>query len=134
MVEAAGKGGKQAQAIKTTAAFPQMDGAAQSWMFKEVQLLEGVGAIGTQGTWRNWTGGSGGNFRWQADLNHVARFAALDQTQEAAGNEAAHSPAHSVGAETGTASEPGNGEPELKLSLEAAVTEEMRINDTIGSG
>src|SRR6266702_1337455 len=38
MVEAAGKGSKTVQAIKTTAAFSQMDGAAQSWMFEEVEL------------------------------------------------------------------------------------------------
>jgi hypothetical protein len=103
-------------------------------MFEKVQLLEGVGAIGAQRARRNRTGRCGGNLRGQAHLNDMARFAALDQAQDTAGDEATHGPAHSVGAETGTASEPRNGKPELKLSFEAAVTEEMRIDDAVGSG
>jgi hypothetical protein len=48
-------------------------------MFEEVQLLEVVGAIGAQGARVVWTGGDGGYFLGQADLDEVARFAALDQ-------------------------------------------------------
>jgi len=46
VVEAAGKGGKPATAIKTTPAFPQMDGATQSRLFIKVQLFEIGGASG----------------------------------------------------------------------------------------
>jgi hypothetical protein len=46
MVDATRTNGKPAAAVKTEAAFPQMDSAAQGWMFEEVQLLEVVGAIG----------------------------------------------------------------------------------------
>lgn len=134
VVDAARTNSKPAKAIETTAAFPQMDGAAQGWMFEEVQLLEMVGAIGTQGARIVWTGGDGGYFLGQADLDHVARFAALHQAQDAAGDEAPHGPAHGVAAEADTASEPRNGKPEPKLSFEAAVTEEMRIDDAVGGG
>ena len=134
MVDAARTNSKPAPAVKTEAAFPQMDGAAQGWMFEEIQLLEMVSAIGTQGAGVAWTGGDGGYFLGQADLDHVARFAALHQAQDAAGDEAPHGPTHGVAAEADTASEPGNGKPEPKLSFKAAVTEEMRIDDAVGSG
>ena len=48
MVDAARTNSKPAPAVETEAAFSQMDGTAQGWMFEEVQLLEMVGAIGTQ--------------------------------------------------------------------------------------
>jgi hypothetical protein len=111
-----------------------MDGAAQSRMFQKVQLLEMIGAIGTQGMGVVWTGGDGGNLLRQADLDHMARFAALHEAQDAARDEPADGPAHGVVAEADTPSEPGNGEPELKLSFQAAVTEKMRIDDAVGSG
>ena len=134
MVEAASTDGERAQAIKTTAAFSQMDGAAQSRMFQKVRLLEMIGAIGTQGTGIVWTGGDGGNLFRQADLDHMARFAAFHEAQDAARDEPADGPAHGVAAETDTPSEPGNGKPELKPSFQAAVTEKMRIDDAVGSG
>jgi len=133
MIDAAGTNGKLAPAVKTEAAFPQMDGAAQRWMFEEVQLLEVVGAIGAQRARVVWTGDSG-YFLGQADLDHVARFAALDQAQETSRYQAAHGPTHGVAAEADTPSEPGNGKPELKLSFQAAVTEKMSIDDAVGSG
>jgi len=111
-----------------------MDGAAQSRMFQKVQILEVVGAIGKQGAGDVWTGGDGGNLLGQADLNHMARFAALHEAQDAARDEPADGPAHGVPAETDTPSEPGNGKPELKLSFRAAVTEKMSIDDAVGSG
>ena len=51
MVDAASTNGKAAPAVKTKAAFPQMDSAAKGWMPEEVQLLEVVGAIGFRGKW-----------------------------------------------------------------------------------
>jgi hypothetical protein len=44
VIEAASKGGKAAETIKATAAFSRMDGAAQSGMFQEVQIIEIEGA------------------------------------------------------------------------------------------
>ena len=111
-----------------------MDGAAKGWMFEEVQLLEMIGAIGTQGAGVVWTGGGGGNLLGQADLNHMARFAALHKAQHTARDEPADGPAYGVAAEADTSSEPGNGKPELKLSFQAGVTEEMRIDDAVGRG
>ncbi len=134
MVDAARAKGKPAPAVKTEAAFPQMDGAAQGWMFEEVQRLEVAGAIGAQGARVVWTGGDGGYFLGQADLDHVARFAALEQAQEASGYQAADGPAHGVAAEADTPSEPGNGKAEPKLSFQAAVTEKMRVDDAVGGG
>src|SRR5260370_11128874 len=111
-----------------------MDGGGQSRMFQKGQILEVGGAVGAQGAGVVWTGGDGGYFLGQADLDQVARFAALDQAQEASRYQAAHGPTHGVAAETDTPSEPGNGKPELKLSFQAAVTEKMSIDDAVGSG
>jgi hypothetical protein len=111
-----------------------MDGAAQSRMFQEVQLLEVIGAIGTQGAGIVWTGGDGGNLLGQVDLDQVARFTAFHEAQEAVRDEPADGPAHGVAAETDTPSEPGNGKPELKLSFQVAVAEKMSVDDAVGSG
>jgi len=111
-----------------------MDGAAQSRMFQKVQLLEMIGAIGTQRAGVVWTGGDGGNLLRQADLDDMARLAAFHEAQDAPGDEPANGPAHGVSAETYTPSEPGNGKAEVKLPFQAAVTEEMSIDDAVGSG
>jgi hypothetical protein len=76
----------------------------------------------------------GGNLRGQADLDHVAHFAALHEAQDTARDEAAHGPAHRVVRETSTASEPRDREAQAKPSLESAMAEEMRINDAVGGG
>jgi hypothetical protein len=62
----------------------------------------------------------------------VAGLAALHQAQDTTGDEAADSPAHRVVGETSTASEPGNGKAELKVSLETAMAKEMRIDGAVG--
>ena len=80
MVDAARTNGKPTAAVKTETAFPQMDSAAQGWMFEEVQLFEVVGAIGAQGARVVWTGGDGGYFlgkrtstRWPALPRSIRR-------------------------------------------------------------
>jgi hypothetical protein len=50
------------------------------------------------------------------------------------GDEAAHSPANGIVGETRTTSEPEDGELEAKLSFEAAVAEEMRVDHAVGGG
>jgi len=62
----------------------------------------------------------------------VARFATLDQAQEASRYQTAHGPTRGVAAEADTPSEPGNGKPEPKLSFQAAVTQKMRVDDAVG--
>ena len=62
----------------------------------------------------------------------MADCGALHQAQDTAGDEATDGPAHRVGGETSTASEPRHGEAKTKLALEAAMAEEMIINDAIG--
>src|SRR5260221_12227523 len=104
MVDAAGTNGKPAAAVKTVAALPQMDSAAQGRMFEEVQLLEMIGAIGAHGAGVVWSGG-GGNPVGQADLNHQARLAALHEAQDAARDEPAGRPPGRGGAKTHNASQ-----------------------------
>jgi hypothetical protein len=107
-------------------------GAAQGRMFQKVQILEVASAIVAERLGEDWTNGDGGNLRGQADLNYMARFATFREAQDAAGDEPADGPAHGVATEADTASEPGNGKPELKLSFQAAVAEKMRIDDAVG--
>jgi len=64
----------------------------------------------------------------------VTRFAAFHEAQDTVGDEAAHSPANGVVGETRTTSEPEDGELEPKLSFEAAVAEEMRVDRAVGGG
>lgn len=64
----------------------------------------------------------------------MSRFAAFDEAQDTVRDEAAYSPASGVVAETRTASEPEDGELEAKLSFEAAVAEEMRVDDAVAGG
>jgi hypothetical protein len=133
MVEAAHGRRKAAPAIETTAAFASMDDVAQSSVLEEVQLLKVGGPSGAKRASGNSIDAESGNLRRQAHLDSVAGFAALHKTQGTAGDEAAHSPAHGVVRETSTTSEPRNGEPNLKFSLEAAVAEEMGIGKILHS-
>ena len=64
----------------------------------------------------------------------MTRFAAFHEAQDTVRDEAAHSPANGVVAETRTTSEPEDGELEPKLSFEAAVAEEMRVDHAVGGG
>ncbi len=77
---------------------------------------------------------SGANLTGEAYLDQVTGFAAFHETQDTVGDEAAHSPANGVVGETRTTSEPEDGELEPKLSFEAAVAEEMRVDDAVGGG
>ena len=64
----------------------------------------------------------------------MTRFAAFDETQDTVGDETAHRPANGVVREMRTTSEPEDGELQPKLSLQAAVAEEMRVDDAVGGG
>lgn len=134
VIEAAHLGGEPALTIEAPAAFAGMDGAAQSAVLEEVQLLEGVSANGDQRTGGEPAGANGGNFRGQAHVHNVARDAALDENQDAARDEAADGPAHGIGSQASATSEPRHGKAEANLSFEAAVTEKMSINNAIRDG
>ena len=64
----------------------------------------------------------------------MTRFAAFDEAQDTLRDEAAHGPANGVVGETRTTSEPEDGKLEPKVSLEAAVAEEMRVDRAVGGG
>jgi len=131
VVEAAQCGGEATPVVKAEAALTVVDSIAESAALQEVLLLETVAASGQEWLGRKSAGADGANLRGQADLDRVARLAAFDEAQNTARDEAAHGPAHRVVSDTSTASEPRNGEAQTKLSLEAALAEEMRINDSV---
>jgi hypothetical protein len=134
MVEAAHEGRKPSLAIKTTATFAGMDGPAQRPVFPEVQLLEVAAASDTQGAAGNAADAGGPNLLGHAHLDQVTCCAAFHQPQDTARDQPAHRPPHRRMAETSATREPGNGESDPKLSLEAAMAEEMRIDGAVDRG
>ena len=134
MIEAAGCGGKAAQAIKTAAAFSGMNGPAQPRGFQEVEILEVEGASTASGAAGNLAWASGANLTGEAYLDHVTRLAAFHEAQDTLRDEAAHRPANGVVGETRTTSEPEDGELEPKLSFETAMADEMRVDHAVGGG
>ena len=70
----------------------------------------------------------------QEHLNDVSGFAALNQAQDTARNEATYGPTGGVSAEASTPGEPENRESQLPLPFQAAVPEEMRIDDAVRDG
>jgi len=138
VVKAASHGRELTQTIKATATFPRVDGLAEGRRLEEIHILgiDGAGKAGRQMTAES-TGSIGAcsaDLVWQEHLKHVSGFAALDQAQDTARNEATHGPARGISAEANAARKPGNGEAEPDLSLEAAVAEEMRIDGAVGDG
>ena len=134
MIEAPGCGGKTAQAVKTAAAFSDVNGAPQRRGLEEVEIVEIESSCTDSGAARKPARASGTHLLGETHVDHMTGLAALDETQDTVGDEAAHSPANGVGGETRTTSEPEDGELEAKLSLQAAVAEEMRVNNTVGGG
>src|SRR5260370_38663546 len=137
-----GRGGSHGreltQTIKATATFPRVDGLAEGRRLEEIHILgiDGAGKAGRQMTAES-TGSIGAcsaDLVWQEHLKHVSGFAALDQAQDTARNEATHGPTRGISAEANAARKPGNGEAEPDLSLEAAVAGEMRVDGRGGSG
>jgi hypothetical protein len=134
VIQAASCGGNAAQAIKAAAAFSGVNGPAQPRGFQEVEIVEIECASTARCAARNLAWATGANLAGDAYLDHVTRFAALHQAQNAVSNEAAHSLADGRSGKVRTTSEPGEGELESKLSLQAAVAEEMRVDDAVGRG
>src|SRR6267378_5599782 len=131
VIQAAGCGSNAAQAIKAAPAFSGVNGPAQPRRFQEVEIVEIERASTACGAAGNLAWASGANLAGDAYLDHVTRFAALHQAQDAVPNEAAHRLADGRSGKVRTTSEPGEGELQPKLSLQAAVADEMRVDDAV---
>ncbi len=134
-----------AQAIKTMAAFAEVDGLAQGAGLEEVEAFEVEGLRGAGGAadgprhgGQALPGGQAGakaaNLIGQAHVNDVASFAATDEAEHTEDDEAADRFTHGAGADANAAGEPGHGEAELELAFETAVADEMRIDGAVGDG
>lgn len=134
VIDAASCGSKAAQAIKTAAAFPGMNGSPERRRFQEVEIVEIEAARTDSGAAGKPAWASGADLIGEAHVDHMTGFAAFDEAQDTVGDEAAHSPASGVVGEARTASEPEDRELEPKLSFEAAVAKEVRIDDAVGGG
>src|SRR5260370_475454 len=130
-----------AQTIKTMAAFAEVDGQAQGAGLEEVELFQ-VGGLRLAGGADDGDGSRHGgqagakaaNLVGQEHRDDVAGFAAADEAERTADDEATDRFAHGAGADTDAAGEPGHGEAELGPDLETAVADEMRIDGAVGDG
>jgi hypothetical protein len=126
------------QAIETVSAFAEVDGLAQGAGLEEVQLFQVDRRVQAGGGGRvhgaahgDCAGANGANLIWEAHLDDMAGFAAVDQAQDAQNHEAAHRFADRAGAEAYSASEPRHGAVELEFAFEAGVAEEMGIDGAV---
>jgi hypothetical protein len=135
------------EAVKTVAAFTEVDRLAQGAGLEEVEFFEvdrrervgkrvEVGGKGRAGgvVHGDGAGTSSGDFIGQAHFEDVAGFAALDEAKRAEDGEAAHRFAHGAGADAEAASDPGHGAVELEPAFEAGVAEEIEIDGAVGDG
>src|SRR6266446_572369 len=134
VIQAAGCGSNAAQAIKAAVAFSGVNGPAQPRRFQGVEIVEIERASTACGAAGNLAWASGANLVGDAYLDHVTLFAALHQAQHAVTDEAAHCLADGRCGKVRPTSEPGEGELEPKLSLQAAVADEMRVDHPVGGG
>jgi hypothetical protein len=139
VVQAASLGRKLTQAIKATATLSCVDGLAKGLRLQEVCILE-VGDPGRAGRRDaeadaiRYIGAGGAELVWHKYLDHVARFAAVEQAQNATRDEAIYGRADRAGGEVNAASEPIHRKAEAGLALQAAMAQEMPINDAVGDG
>jgi hypothetical protein len=139
VVQAASLGRKLTQAIKATATLSCVDGLAKGLRLQEVYILE-VGDLGraerrdAEADAIGYIGACGADLVWDEPLDHVARFAAVEQAQNATRDETIYGRADRAGAEVNAASEPIHRKAEAGLALEAAMAQEMPINDAVGDG
>jgi len=124
-----------AQTIETMAAFAGVDGLAQGPGLEEVEAFH-VGGLRLAGEAADGdsAGSKAANLIGQEHANDVAGFTATDQAERTEDDEAADGFTHGASADADAAGEPGHGEAELGLTFEAAVADEMRIDDTVGDG
>lgn len=132
MVEAAGAGSELAQAVKAKPAVARVNGLAAGFPLQEIYLLQvrdGGPAGRASG---HGSAGNGANLIWQADLDYMTGWAALDQTQRALGNEAAHGLDRGRAGDVSRAGQLPKRKAELGLPCEAAKPQEMGVDHALG--
>jgi hypothetical protein len=124
-----------AEAVKADAAFTGVDGLAQGACSHEIDFLQVVGVRRADSrACRYFVQASARNLFRQLYVHHVARFAALDQTQCTVLYKPAQRGAHGFLGEAKIPREPDNGKMKAGLAFEAAVTEKVIINGAVGGG
>jgi hypothetical protein len=108
-----------------------MDGLAQGFVFEEVHLAGVDCGRKERAGGANPARRKGANLLGDTNFDNMTGFAALDEEQSAAGDEAAQGPARGVAAKPSAASEPIDGKAYAGLSFQAAVAQEMRIDGPI---
>lgn len=109
-----------------------MDGLAHGLGAKEVLLIE----IDTDVSRDYWLGCGvlgkiGKNLFGEAHLHHMTSFAACDEAQRAVRGEASYGEARGAVGQTYTASQPGNGEAEPRVSFQAAMPQKITIGGAV---
>ena len=124
-----------AEAVKADAPFASMDGLSEFGSAHKVGFLEVGGVRRRNGrACLGCASASAGNLFRQANVHHVARFAALDQPQGAMLHEPAQSSAHGFHGEAKIPRQPNHGKMKARLAFEAAVPEKVVIDGSVGGG
>jgi len=139
VVKATGVRSEAAEAVETAAALALVDGFAKGGGLQEVEGLEIVGenqgALGSSGLLRRRPFGRGiENLLRQAHFDGMARFAAFEEAQNAASEKAADGVAGRSVGQASTASQPGDGKPEIGFAFEATVTQEVGVDGAVDDG
>ncbi len=124
-----------AEAVKADAPFAGMDGLAELGGAHKIDFLE-VAAVrrGNGHACLGCASASAGNLFRQANVDHVARFAALDQPQGAVLYEPAQRGAHGFHGEAKIPRQPNDGKMKARLAFKPAVPQKMVINGSVGGG
>jgi hypothetical protein len=124
-----------AEAVKADAPFAGVNGPAVPGSAHKVGFLEVAAGGRRNGRARLGSASeSAGNLFRQPNVHHVARFAALDQTQGAVLHEPPQRGAYGIHADAKTPRHPNNGKMKARLAFKAAVPEKMVINGPVGHG
>jgi hypothetical protein len=124
-----------AEAVKADAAFASVDGLAKFGGAHKIGFLEVAAGGRRNGRARLGSASeSAGNLFRQPNVHHVARFAALDQTQGAVLHEPAQRGAYGFNGEAKIPRQPNHGKMKARLAFKAAVPEKMVINGSVGGG
>lgn len=137
MIEALHFRADAAEAVKADASFASMDGLAEFGGAHKVGFLEV--AVGRR---RNGHAGgaspsptkSAGNLFRQPNVDHVTRFAPLDQPQGTVLYEPAQRGANGFLGEAKIPRQPNHGKMKARLAFKAAVPEKVVINGSVGGG
>jgi hypothetical protein len=131
-----------AKAVKADASLAGVDGLTEFGGAHEIEFLEvAAGRRRNSGECLDFASPTesgqapaAGNFLREPHVHHVARFAAVDQTQRAVLHEPAQGRAHGFFRKAKIARQPNDGEMKSGLSFQTAVTEKVIINGAVGGG